>query len=285
MQVRFEEEMVCAIFQHSRDISEKQGKYIDVKLEPERIGELPEAKEWPALGQLLNGINRTNLFRTTGCNSNYDEVPGGHAAPFVDVALDDPRLRHSEEACSKLREKLVALDGHAAADGLVIELVQSEATMPDGEVVPSTRIWFIGERAQAEAAFPLIVSALDGERVPDYLKCGSSDVVLRGNDGPFAPITLVLDLTTFDGDIAGAYACDSYDHYGSWEFTSERISIVVTLGEVNVAPQWNAFIVLGDDKAHYQGEVMTLPVRRWEARLKKLQGGARWPDVVTLEMD
>lgn len=121
MHVRFEEEMVCAIFQHSRDISEKQGKYIDAKLEPERIGELPEAREWPALGEFLLGINRTNLFRTTGCNSNYDEVEGGHAAPFVDIALDDPRLRLSEEACSKMRDKLVALDSNPAADGLVIE--------------------------------------------------------------------------------------------------------------------------------------------------------------------
>ena len=35
MEVRFEEEMVCAIFQHSRDLSAKQGKYVDMKLEPE----------------------------------------------------------------------------------------------------------------------------------------------------------------------------------------------------------------------------------------------------------
>src|SRR5262245_645985 len=144
MQVRFEEEMVCAIYQHSRDISEKQGKFVDVKLEPDRIGELPEAKEWPAMGEFLVAVNRTNLFRTTGCNSNNNPVAGGHAAPFVDIAIDDTRLSHSEEACSKMRERILALDGNAAADGLVIEMVQSEAKMPNGDVVPTTRLWFLG---------------------------------------------------------------------------------------------------------------------------------------------
>ena len=104
MKVQFQSAMTCAIFQHSRELSAKQGKYLDVKLEPGRIGELPEAKEWPAFGRFLIEVNMTNLFRTTGCNSNYNQVEGGHAAPFVDIALDDPRLRPSEAACANAGE-------------------------------------------------------------------------------------------------------------------------------------------------------------------------------------
>jgi len=282
MEVRFEGEMVCAIFQHSRDISAKQGKYVDMKLEPERIGELPEAKEWPALGEFLVAVNMTNLFRTTGCSSNYDQVEGGHAAPFVDVALDDPRLRPSEEACAQMREKLLSLDGNPTAEGLVIELVQSEATLPDDEIIPSTRVWFLGEKGQAEAAFPLIVAALESERVPTYLKRGFCDVA--ASDSLFAPVEILLDLTALGGTDGAPYVCQSTDYYATWQFFGDGVCISIDLGDNIAIPQWNAYLRLGDGAAQYQGEAMNLLLKRVPAILKKISGGTRWTNELTLQI-
>jgi len=279
MKVHFEEEMVCAIFQHSRDVSAKQGKYIDVKLEPQRISELPEAKEWPALGSFLVDLNKTNLFRTTGCNSNYNQVEGGHAAPFVDVALDDLRLRPSEEACAQMREKLLSLDGSPVAEDLIIELVQSEATMPDGEIVPSTRVWFLGEKQQAEAAFPLIVAALESETVPVYLGRGFGAAAQSSNgDGPFAPTVVQLNIEAVGEKEDGAYLCQSSDGYKSWKISLELGDIRIDLGESGSPPQWNVYLRFDDDEAHYQGEAMELPLDRGEVKVKKVAGGARWPE-------
>jgi hypothetical protein len=282
MRVQFREEMVCSIFQHGRDISAKQGKYVDLKLEPERVGELPEAKEWPALAEFLAQLNMTNVFRTTGCNSNDDQVPGGHAAPFVDVALDDPRLRTSEEACAQMREKLLSLDGSPTAEGLLVELVQSEATLPDDEIVPSTRIWFIGNKAQAEAAFPLIVAALESESVPTYLKRGSYD--FHRLNHLFAPVAVSIDLTTLDATVSGVYVCESNDHYRTWQYLGDELCINVDLGEDIAAPQWAAHVIVGDDKAHYLGKAMNLPLYRGPMRLEKTSGGERWPNELTLDV-
>ncbi len=250
-----------------------------MKLEPERIGELPEAKEWPALGAFLVDLNKTNLFRTTGCNSNYNQVEGGHAAPFVDVALDDPRLRPSEEACAQMREKLLSLDGSPVAESLTVELVQSEATMPDGEIVPSTRIWFLGEKQQAEAAFPLIVAALGSETVPAYLAHGFGAGAQLGNaDGPFAPTVVQVNVDAVGEKEDGTYVCQSSDGYKSWQISFEQVDIRVDLGESGSPPQWNVYLRFDDDSAHYQGETMELPLYRGEVKVKKVAGGAKWPD-------
>lgn len=92
----------------------------------------------------------------------------------------------------------------------------------------------------------------------------------------------MLYLTAIGEEVAGTYICDSPDDYATWVYFSDEISIVVHLGEITDAPQWNVFVTVRDDEARYQGEVMSLPIYRVDADVKKVQGGARWPDHLTL---
>ena len=80
MLVRFNELMACQVRQFSLDVSKKQGRYLDLKLHPEHAAELPEANEWPALGEFIEAINRCNAFRTSGCMAS-GITPGGAPGP------------------------------------------------------------------------------------------------------------------------------------------------------------------------------------------------------------
>ena len=187
-----------------------------------------------------------------------------------------------------MREKILSLDGSPVADGFVIEMVQSEATMPDGETMPSTRIWFLGEKEQAEAAFPLIAAALGSETVPTYLRRGFHPVrPVRKCDSLFAPVMIVVDLSALGGTVGTTYICDSHDDYESWMILTEEILIDINLGGHSDSPQWNAELALagnGDDEAHYQGEAMKLPLYRGSTKVKKVSGGTNWPEELTFDV-
>src|SRR5688500_14842802 len=114
MRVRQNEEMHCRINQHNRELSAQQGKYIDLKAEPDRACELPEAKDWPALGAFTSSLNRCPLFATTGCTAAGKTV-GGHEAPFVDISFADRELAGSEVARKRLKERLSTLDAETSS--------------------------------------------------------------------------------------------------------------------------------------------------------------------------
>ncbi len=98
MIVRFNNQMSCQVRQYNQDISTHQGRYIDLKQYPERANDLPEAKEWPALGEFVEAVNRCRAFRTSGCTAS-GTTEGGYTAPFVDVAFEDP-------CCSRRRQPI-----------------------------------------------------------------------------------------------------------------------------------------------------------------------------------
>lgn len=58
-----------------KDVSTTRGKYIDLKNEPGRAVELPEAREWPAFGDFIEAINRCPAFRTAGCATDGGSSP------------------------------------------------------------------------------------------------------------------------------------------------------------------------------------------------------------------
>jgi hypothetical protein len=127
MLVRFNNEMTCHVQQHNKDISTHQGRYLDLKLYPELASGLPEAREWPALGEFVGAINKCEAFCTCGCTAS-GITPGGHEAPFVDIAFADKRLRTSPGANEKLSSKLLELDGATIADDFIVELCNCSAT-------------------------------------------------------------------------------------------------------------------------------------------------------------
>jgi hypothetical protein len=162
MQVRFEQLMSCQINQFNREISAKQGMYVDLKQHPTAIHTLPEAKEWPKFGQFIGDLNVRTPFQTTGCMASGN-TPGGHKAPFVDVAFADG-LRFSEEARSHFKSWLLDLHGRPEAPHLVLEVCDSQVFLPNGIPFLSTRIWFLGDRADAERAFGPIVDLLSHQQ-------------------------------------------------------------------------------------------------------------------------
>ena len=167
MQVRFNSTMTCDIYQHNHDTSTDQGRYIDLRKNPELAADLPEAKAWPALGMLLESINRTDAFRTTGCTAP-GMWSGGHDAAFVDVAFDDDWLGRSRQAHKHLQNELIKLDGNPAGGEMILELVDASAKLPDGTKLLSTRFWFLGTKQQAEESFAPIVSLLRDQRAAVY---------------------------------------------------------------------------------------------------------------------
>jgi hypothetical protein len=157
----------CQVYQLNHDWSAKQGQYIDLKAHPERANELPESKEWPALGEFIRSINETPLFRTTGCNVS-GATPGSHTAPYVDIAFVDDAVARSRAACALLAKKILCYDGIDVANDCTIELRASSAFFPDGYRVSSLRLWFLGERDAAVAASPIILDLCKGQSLSSY---------------------------------------------------------------------------------------------------------------------
>jgi hypothetical protein len=172
--VQFNEVMACKVRQFSNGVSANQGRYLDLKLHPEQAAELPEAKEWPALGQFIAAVNRAGGFRTSGCMAT-GVTPGGHPAPYVDIFLDQPLTRTSPKALRKLASALEELNDGTTVPNLTLELCNSAARLPDGEEIQSVRLWFIGTRDVAERAFPLIIAKLQEQRLADYIPVAEQD--------------------------------------------------------------------------------------------------------------
>lgn len=157
--VRVNNSMTCEIRQHNNDISIHQGKYIDLKEQPERANELPEAKEWPELGAFVAAINKCNEFRTCGCTAS-GITEGGYEAPFVDIAFQDTRVQNSPNAIQNLSQRLCALNGMSVAGDYVLELCDCSATLPDGTTVKSLRLWLLGSRSEAPEVFRVVLDTL-----------------------------------------------------------------------------------------------------------------------------
>ena len=67
MKVAFNEQMACQVLTSAWKMSaHKQGRYVDLKAHPDRTAELPEAKEWPALGEFIAGVNRSKSLLHIG---------------------------------------------------------------------------------------------------------------------------------------------------------------------------------------------------------------------------
>lgn len=174
MRVCFNTSMSCSVIQRNKDVSATRGRYRDLKAEPEKAHELPEASDWPALGSFIEEINRCEAFRTTGCMA-MGVTPGGHSAPYVDVAFADTMVCKSPAVCVMLASRLLELDDPSTNGGLTLELCPSEAMLPDGERIASLRCWLLGSRGDAERIFPILVEKLRQQRVTDYTPIAQTD--------------------------------------------------------------------------------------------------------------
>lgn len=158
----------CRIQQHSYDKSANQGRYIDLKTEPNRTCELPEAREWAELGEFIESVNRLPQFRTCGCMAS-GSTPGGHAAPFVDISFDHVDLRQSTQVIRTLANRLCELTITDPTDDFVLELCESSANLPDNKSLTSLRLWLLGNRTDAAKIFPIIISFLQGQNIEEYI--------------------------------------------------------------------------------------------------------------------
>jgi hypothetical protein len=173
--VRFNKVMACKVRQVASDVSASRGRYLDLKLNPEQAADLPEAKEWPALGEFIEAVNRCEGFCTSGCTAS-GVTPGGHEAPYVDIYLSHPLARMSPAAVQKLVSELEKLNDKRTLRGFVLELCDSTASLPSGEeMIRSLRLWFIGKRPDAEQAFALVLARLRGHDVADYIPLAEQD--------------------------------------------------------------------------------------------------------------
>jgi len=140
----------------------------------EAVNELPEAKEWPALGNFVKAINRLEQFRTCGCTAS-GRTEGGYEAPFVDIAFDDQRLWNSSAAYDHLSAHFVNLHETDTAGQFVLELCGCGATLPDGKDILSLRLWLLGNRDDAPAVFEAVLSLLARQDIGEYLAIGANE--------------------------------------------------------------------------------------------------------------
>lgn len=174
MIVRFNNQTTCQVNQHNRDISAHQGRYIDLKQYPERANELPEAKEWPALGAFVEAVNRCRTFRTSGCTAS-GATEGGHDAPFVDIAFADSLVQLSPAAYRQLSNELLELDGSDVAGDFVVELCDCNATLPDRKTILSLRLWLLGDRKLAPEVFKALLTLLARQETDEYRAVAEQD--------------------------------------------------------------------------------------------------------------
>ena len=131
----------CCSQQHKQGGGAHWRRHLDLKAHPERASELPEAKEWPALGDFVEAINRCSAFRTCGCaaSSSFSEVP------FVDIAFNEPQLRASAAVYRQLSNQIHRLDGTNIVESFAVELSTISANLPDREEISALRIWLLGD--------------------------------------------------------------------------------------------------------------------------------------------
>jgi hypothetical protein len=169
MLVKFAESMSCQVRQLNKNVNANRGRYLDLKAHPEQAADLPEARDWPVLGRFIEAINRCNGFRTSGCMVD-GVTPGGHKAPYVDIAFADEPASVSRSTCRQLAGQLLLLNDPNTLGGFTLELCDSEATLPNGDQVMSLRCWLLGARSDAEAAFPFVLELLNRQDTADYVK-------------------------------------------------------------------------------------------------------------------
>ena len=155
----------CCSQQHKQGGGAHWRRHLDLKAHPERASELPEAKEWPALGDFVEAINRCSAFRTCGCaaSSSFSEVP------FVDIAFNEPQLRASAAVYRQLSNQIHRLDGTNIVESFAVELSTISANLPDREEISALRIWLLGARWEAADAFHAIVGVLAQQDIGEYV--------------------------------------------------------------------------------------------------------------------
>ena len=151
--------MSCHVNQQSTERPEGEGSHIDLKLQPKRVGELPESQDWPQLGQFIASINKIKLFRTTGSKA-CGHTPGGYDDPFVDIAFAQNDIDASLECHVWLRISFEQLSQIDICNDVVIEVCNSHVFLPDGRDIPATRLWLRGERKSVEESFPVLLGFL-----------------------------------------------------------------------------------------------------------------------------
>ena len=167
MEVRIDFGVACELMLHEDSAPVGEGDYVDLKANPERVGELLEAQQWPEFGEFIAAINRLPPFCTAGSKAQGG-TPGGFDHPFVDIALSDEKLAESEMLLEVLQHFFSGLQYIPFDDNFVLEVWGSKNTFPDGNEVMSARIWFRGSREQAERTFPYILGLLAGQQTEMY---------------------------------------------------------------------------------------------------------------------
>ncbi len=174
MRVTFEPGRQAFVDLRARLAKPAQGRRINLKHEPDRSAELPEAVEWPALGEFVGQVNRRSLFQTTGCKAS-SRTPGGLAHPFVDLAFSDEVLAHSEKAYARLRDQLLTLRESRSAPDFPLIIWDGCAVRRDATRIRSLRLWIAGPKSEADDCFQQILRLLDRQKYEDYEELGISD--------------------------------------------------------------------------------------------------------------
>ena len=146
----------CCSQQHKQGGGAHWRRHLDLKAHPERASELPEAKEWPALGDFVEAINRCSAFRTCGCaaSSSFSEVP------FVNIAFNEPQLRASAAVYRQLSNQIHRLDGTNIVESFAVELSTISANLPDREEISALRIWLLGADGRPPTRFMRLLECL-----------------------------------------------------------------------------------------------------------------------------
>ncbi len=175
------------------------GRHLDLKAHPELASELPEAKEWPALGNFVEAINRCSDFRTCGCAvpMSRDEVP------FVDIAFYAPKLTTSRDVCRKLSDQLCRLDGNDIAGRFSVELSIVNATMPDRKKINAVRLWLLGAESDAVHAFCAILALLAQQDVSEYELLAEQERARAGQRRFYIRLILTLFILAWFGVSCG----------------------------------------------------------------------------------
>lgn len=151
-----------------------QGRSVNLKHEPDRAAELPEAVAWPALGELVKQINQRSMFQTTGWKASGRKTDG-LAHPFVDLAFADEASAHSEKAYARLRDQLLTLRENRAAPDYPLIIWDGCAVRRDTTRIRSLRLWLAGPRSEADECFRQILGLLDKQKYEDYEELAISD--------------------------------------------------------------------------------------------------------------
>ncbi len=181
MLVRLSTSTPCCMELHAKAIAANLARQLNRKSHPEKSREPSDARGWPAFADFLREINKCSVFCTCGCNISSSAHRDG-AAPFVDIAFSDARLRNSPTASLELSCRLSVLDGASVSAGITVEVSPIGVTLPDGQRANFLRLWILGTRVEATNAFHAILGVLTSQDTADYLAIAELDRVAAAKE-------------------------------------------------------------------------------------------------------